>query len=215
MCLHKSLLIVTVLLQTLVLANVSFAQERSRIHHAGDLYHELIDRIFPRGLSLVKIDGFQLVIRISPSFRPESQINIEVENRKVRVTEYRAVETNIFYKMEEIIDATGNENLDSIVPQINVHKRVIGVSLDEAYLWRQQFLTNVFEDLRPRRHRATRVSNEFPQVEDGTSFEIWYSDGSELYFQTRGGAKISSRANFSERTSNWIAKIELLLRRRN
>jgi hypothetical protein len=132
-------------------------------------YHQVLNIIFPR----VDRDfsdpsrKYSLTLRISPSFEPESQINIVKKEGGIEVVKFTAKQ-NVFHQIGEILERKGIEELREkhiaeIAKMISVSKKVIR-NPDIR-------LKSVIDQ-----YSGLRFSPEFGTGSyfEGVTYELWY-----------------------------------------
>lgn len=201
------------LLAIIISPAIISAQSQNEKTKEVNLYSDLMDRVFPR-ISSKRLIGFGLVLRFAPSFGEESQININVQNNDVQVTEFKVVGKSIYDSLNDFIDSTGKEDLDAIIPTINVQKRSIPVSLKDALLWRSEFLKNLSDALESDRFKPLQTTNSVVQTDDGATFEIWYTADSQIYYKAKGIEPSLSKTDGKHHLINWMKQLKLSVNQR-
>ena len=153
-----------------------------------DDYSKILDKLFPRDVLDEAGRTFMLVLRYKPSFNAESQIVIAGREGRVNVVELTSLDGNIYYKLTEVMQQTGQESSVELAKYIRIKKRELKIPLQRLDFWRRKLLESLSKALNPKVLESILPSaTELTVTEDGTGYELWDSSISgEVYFSPSG-----------------------------
>jgi hypothetical protein len=185
------------------------AQEKTYPVLGSEDYNAILDKLFPRDVLDKPGRNFILVLRYKPSFGAESQIVISGRDDDVNVVEFTASE-NVYYKLADVMEKTGEENSVELARYIPVKKRELKIPLRQLNVWRRNLIDSVSRALRPKVLESTLPrAKTLTQTDDGTDYELWDSSfAGEVYFNPsgseEGGRDFSGKRAFIK----WLERIK-------
>ena len=208
----RSIIIVGCLVLWALLNNsITYGQEKTiRVLEIED-YGKILDMLFPRDVfdEYEYKRSFVLVLRYKPSFDAETQIVIAGRENGINVVEFTSLDGNVYYKLGEIMEKTGQKSSVELAKYIRVKKRELKIPLRQLNIWRRNLIDSVSRSVRPKVLESTLPAATMANVtDDGTRYELWDSSLSgEIYF-TPSGIEENGR-DFSGKRSliRWMERV--------
>lgn len=148
-------------------------------------YREVLDRLFPR-TAMNDESELVLVVRYEPSFAPESQITIVKEKGKWRLFRQQSESGNIYYRLGNILEETGRDEVDWLVTQVKVKSQEIDLPQREIEELQRQLVNSLSRQLSvevtPVKIRKGPITLHL----DETRYRIWYRGEMKVEFAIWG-----------------------------
>jgi hypothetical protein len=151
-------------------------------------YRRILDELFPRNVMDKPGPEFVMVLRYLPSFEAESQIVIAGRKNEINVIELTSLDGNIFYRLTDVMQRTGEKSSVELAKYIRVKRRELKISVRRLNLWRRNLIESVSKSLRVKVLESTLPTARAMNVmDDGTSYEFWdHSLSGDTYFTPSG-----------------------------
>jgi hypothetical protein len=147
-----------------------------------------MDLLFPLSALQQPSLYFVTILRYQPSFEPESQIIMIGREGYAEILEYRSLDGNLFYKLDDLL-RNGNITAAEFAKQIHISRRTLRIPFSLAQVWRKKLIDSVAFASKPRRLHYVPFPKTITVVTDGTKYEVWDSSlgGVDLHFELVGG----------------------------
>lgn len=154
----------------------TLAQDDRGARSVGD-YEALLDAILPRDLSGT---AYSFALRLTPSFRLESQLVVRVEDGgNVSAELAQVTGKSAWEALLDRLETDRSFRIGELASTIEVEKHVIAVDLPTVQRWQDSLLdaSRASVDELQQRTQASRRSRDDTLfvVLDGTLGELWYS----------------------------------------
>ena len=144
-----------------------------------EVYHAVLDTVFPRNDPERNKTIFEFVLRFEPSFHATSQIVIRARVDKTEVIEFTSPDGNIFDKLNKALGQGATEDVATLAKSIQVKRREIPIPEAQIKGWYKDFfdsLTATEKTLQQRGEESLKTRS-VDVVLDGTTYNIWYNQG--------------------------------------
>jgi hypothetical protein len=168
-------------------STVNLKDDRLLAQNAGLDYLTVIDSLFPTYF-LGRENGVGLVLRYSPTNKPEVQVNILYKaSGSAEVTIFRAVDKSILLQLQDIQSRNQEISFDAAVAQIKYERYRVDLPRQAVRQIRSDFLQAIEKTLAFEAAPNRLKENEITIPYDRDGYEVWYLG--------KGTMKFSSEAN--------------------
>jgi hypothetical protein len=179
-------------------------RQATTIDHDG--YRAVLDRLFPATAHIGRDVDFVLTLRRTPSFDPESQIDIVVKREGSPIVQYAFVDHNVYYACNKLLETTPGHSPEVLAQKIPVKRRALAVPPQQLLRWQQDLFAGITSSLDER--ARSYFAGKDVVVLDGTSFDLWYELGTtRLNFHFDEALREGTLLNWAHRLFEEVLKL--------
>jgi hypothetical protein len=158
-------------------------------------YNRVLGLVFSAEAQPPKDLVFSIVLRVLPSFEPESQVIITQSRRQVAHVEYIVAEHNVFATINELLRVTREARPEILARGVRVQRRTFDLPAARASALQAGLFGCLSETMSALRAASATLhaSGEATITLDGESYELWYEQGMTRF----SGFFSASEANLS------------------
>jgi len=144
-----------------------------------DAYDKVLDRLFPREIIDTKETDWQIVIRLSPTYRPEFQHVLQKTTDGCTLTRMEA-QNFVFNALNDWLDHHDTEDVDQMAQAVAVTYKKAIVPKATANRWKNEF----FKSLRGTITKLHYESGEYDRSASWflylhpTKYQVWFTNKS-------------------------------------
>lgn len=178
----------------------------------SETYNQVLDLLFPCEV-LTGSFGYAFVLRYEPSFNAESQITILNRAGKIQIVEYTSLDGNIYQKINDIYQRTGQNKAEELAKQIQVQKRVVNISPSEIKRLRESFYNSSHRVIEYEKNLIGENIKVVTLTDDGARYRLWYRGTGIIYYDL-SGSDINSSSLINEHPMiKWMKNVRYMINR--
>jgi hypothetical protein len=168
-------------------AFLGWPQRPASQHKKGEVLAEVSAEDYDRVMGLVfspntqppKDLVFSIVLRLRPSFGPESEVFITQGRGPVAMIEYIVAERNVHATINGLLRSTPGLRPEALARDVRVQRRSFNLPAARAFAIQASLFVGLNETLSALRAASAtaHTSGETTVTLDGESYELWYEQG--------------------------------------